>query len=532
MKSELTSNMGRRMRNLRLKTRLRLLAGLILSGVIVIGLWGAWQTRETMIEDRRSELRDIVNIVYAVVDHYHLLCASGAMTEADAKRAALNDLRAMRYGGLGGYVVVLDMSGNVLMHPMHPDLEGRNASGLTDSSGHHVIVDMINLAAKDGEGFLSAGFMKPETREIAPKLNNVRLYQAWEWVVTTGVFVDDIEQAFTIALVRLVGVALVVCMLSLLVIGTIVRSISYQLGGEPAYAAAVVTRIASGDLGMVVETRPGDEVSLLASMRRMQQRLVEAVEKIRLGAALISSASNEIADGNAGLSYRIGQQASSLAETADRIKQLTVAVRQNADNATHANQFVCNASEMAARGEAVVGEVVGTMQGISQSSRSIVNIIDVIEGIAAQTNILALNAAVEAARAGEAGRGFAVVASEVRNLAQRCGTAAKEIKSLIEASVEQIEAGSVSVGRAGGTIHEVMQVVVGLNGIVEEISVASAGQSVDIEEVNAAVTSMDATTRKNAVLVEQASAAASLLKDQAEQLEGAIAVFRLPKSSP
>ena len=495
---------------------------------MVIGLWGAWQTRETMIGDRRSELRDIVSVIYAVIDRYHTLSASGAMTETDAKRAALNDLRAMRYGGLGGYVVVLDMRGNVLMHPMHPDLEGKNASGLTDSSGHHVITDMTSLAAKDGEGFLSAGFMKPETKAIAPKLNNFRLYEVWGWVVTTGVFVDDIEHAFIVALLRFVGVALAICMLALLVIGTIIRSISHQLGGEPAYAAEVVTRIASGDLDMIVETRPGDEVSLLASMRRMQQRLVEAVEKIRRSAALISSATNDIAVGNASLSGRVAQQAASLGETAGCIQQLTVAVRQNADNAVQASQVVSNASEIAARGDTVVGEVVIAMEGMSQSSRSVVNIIDVIEGIAFQTNILALNAAVEAARAGEAGRGFAVVANEVRSLAQRSAAAAKEIKSLILDSVGKVDTGSVAVGRAGFTLQEAMRVVGGLNRIMHEISVASAEQRTGIEEVNATVTSMDATTRKNAALIAEASAAASLLKEQAKELEAAIGVFRLP----
>ena len=516
------------MRNLRLQTRLWILAGLILAGVSVIGLWGAWQTRETMMEDRRSELRDIVSVAYAVIDRYHTLSVSGAMTEADAKRAALNDIRAMRYGGLGGYVVVLDMQGNVLAHPMHPELEGKNASGLADSSGHYVITRMISLAVKDGEGFLSAGFMKPETKTIASKLNDVRKYEAWKWVVTTGVFVDDIEHAFTVTLLRLVGVALAVCIIAFLVIATIIRSISYQLGGEPAYAAEVVTRIASGDLDVIVDTRPGDEVSLLASMRRMQERLVDAVDKIRRAGALISSAMNDIVVGNVSLSNRIAHQAASLGEMAACIQQLTVAVRQNADHAVHASEAVSNASEIAARGETVVGEVVIAIEGMSQSSRSIVNIIDVIEGFAFQTNILALNAAVEAARAGEAGRGFAVVASEVRSLAQRSGAAAKEIKSLIQDSVEQVDTGSVAVGRAGVTLQEAMHVVRGLDKVMREISAASAEQRTSIEEVNAAVTSVNTITKKNAALIADASDAASLLKEQAKELETAVGVFRLP----
>jgi methyl-accepting chemotaxis protein len=244
---------------------------------------------------------------------------------------------------------------------------------------------------------------------------------------------------------------------------------------------------------------------------------------------LISTVSNEIAAGNADLSRRTEQQATALGETASSMEQITATVKQNADNAKQASQLAHNASETAARGGEVVGQVVETMRGISQSSHRIGDIIGVIEGIAFQTNILALNAAVEAARAGEEGRGFAVVAGEVRSLAQRSAAAAKEIKTLIEESAAQIEGGSQYVSRAGETMQEVVQAVRRVTDIMGEISAASVEQSSGIEQVNIAVASMDQTTQQNAALVEEASASADVLKAQTGQLSAAIAVFTLPE---
>jgi methyl-accepting chemotaxis protein len=331
--------------------------------------------------------------------------------------------------------------------------------------------------------------------------------------------------------VQYVGAALILCLVVGLVIGVILRSILRQLGGEPAYAAQIASRIADGDLDVVVETKAGDTVSLLAAMQRMQHRLAQAITQIRSGATLISTVSNEIAAGNADLSRRTEQQATALGETASSMEQITATVKQNADNAKQASQLAHNASETAARGGEVVGQVVETMRGISQSSHRIGDIIGVIEGIAFQTNILALNAAVEAARAGEEGRGFAVVAGEVRSLAQRSAAAAKEIKTLIEESAAQIEGGSQYVGRAGETMQEVVHAVRRVTDIMGEISAASVEQSSGIEQVNIAVASMDQTTQQNAALVEEASASADVLKAQTGQLAAAIAVFTLPEGA-
>ncbi|WP_312546342.1 methyl-accepting chemotaxis protein, partial [Pantoea eucalypti] len=251
------------------------------------------------------------------------------------------------------------------------------------------------------------------------------------------------------------------------------------------------------------------------------------LQQVGDSALAITAASREIASGNANLSSRTEDQASSIVETAASMEQLTGTVRQNADNATHANQLAADASQVAARGTEVVRQVVTTMGEIHHSSRKVVDIISVIDSIAFQTNILALNAAVEAARAGEQGRGFAVVASEVRNLAQRSANSAREIKKLIEESVANIDTGSALVEQAGQTMDELMQGVSSVTTLMSEIMSASREQSMGIEQVNVAITQLDGTTQQNAVLVEQVSAAAQAMESQSTQLERVVQSFRL-----
>ncbi len=307
----------------------------------------------------------------------------------------------------------------------------------------------------------------------------------------------------------------------------ITRSLMRQLGGEPAVAAEVARAVAAGDLSSTIRLKGGDRTSLMASLDAMQRSLSEAVRKVRDGSEHVATASVEIAQGNSDLSARTEQQASSLQQTAATMEQLGTTVRHNADSARQADQLAKGAAQVASQGGTVVGEVVATMQGIHASSRKINEIIAVIDGIAFQTNILALNAAVEAARAGEQGRGFAVVAGEVRSLAQRSAEAAREIKGLIGESVSRVEQGTALVDRAGQTMQEIVSAIGRVSDIVSEISSASAEQSSGVSQVSQAVTQMDQTTQQNAALVEQSAAAAESLRQQAQQLVQAVAVFRV-----
>jgi methyl-accepting chemotaxis protein len=312
----------------------------------------------------------------------------------------------------------------------------------------------------------------------------------------------------------------------------ITRSLTRQLGGEPAYAAEVAGRIADGDLSTDVQLRAGDETSLLFAMKSMRDRLARIVSEVRHGTDAIASASGEIASGNLDLSSRTEEQASSLEETASSMEELTSTVKQNADNARQANVLAQTASNVAGQGGDVVAQVVQTMGSINDSSKKIVDIITVIDGIAFQTNILALNAAVEAARAGEQGRGFAVVAGEVRTLAQRSAAAAKEIKALIGDSVDKVEAGTKLVDQAGSTMTEVVSSIQRVTDIMAEISAASQEQTSGIEQINQAVSQMDNVTQQNAGLVEEAAAASEALQSQAAKLAELVSVFRIDDRAP
>jgi methyl-accepting chemotaxis protein len=302
--------------------------------------------------------------------------------------------------------------------------------------------------------------------------------------------------------------------------------------GALSAAVSIANRIASGELGNDVRVGGQDELgSLLDSLRRMDSKLVEIVGEVRGSADAVGSAARQLSHGNDDLSQRTQEQAAALEETASSMEQMTATVKQNADNARQANQLAVGAREQAERGGAVVHRAIGAMGEINTSSRKIADIIGVIDEIAFQTNLLALNAAVEAARAGEQGRGFAVVATEVRNLAQRSASAAKEIKGLINDSVDKVKVGSELVDESGKTLSEIMESVKKVTDIVAEIAAASEEQSAGIEQVNNAITQMDNVTQQNAAVVEQASAASKAMEEQSSTLVAQIGYFKLGKGS-
>jgi len=304
--------------------------------------------------------------------------------------------------------------------------------------------------------------------------------------------------------------------------------ITHSIVRPLANAVKVAEAVSEGNLTSVVVARGADEVNqLLRALQRMNGSLVNIVSRVRNSSDSIATGSSQIAAGNADLSQRTEEQASNLQQTAASMEQLTATVKQNAETARAATQIARSATDAAAQGGDVVSQVVSTMDQITQSSRKVVDIIGVIDGIAFQTNILALNAAVEAARAGEQGRGFAVVASEVRNLAQRSAEAAKEIKSLIGSSVEKVESGSQLVDAAGKSMADIVTQVTKVNDLIAEISAASLEQSTGIGQIGDAVNQLDQVTQQNAALVEESAAAAESLKNQAAHLAQAVSVFRI-----
>ncbi|WP_124706410.1 methyl-accepting chemotaxis protein [Sulfuriferula multivorans] len=383
-------------------------------------------------------------------------------------------------------------------------------------------------------GTNTAAAIESVSKEETPVWRKMR-ERLQDYIKIKNVAVEETKAEMTAFSHRMLMITLGLMFVAVLVGAAIVywliRHIMQLLGGEPVYAVEVAQAISMGDFSRKITLARGDSSSLLFTMNAMREHLTLTIGDIRQSTETIAVASRQIASGNADLSARTESQASSLEETASSMEELTSTVKQNAENARQANQLVVSASDVAVKGGKVVGQVVDTMTSIKDSSRKIADIISVIDGIAFQTNILALNAAVEAARAGEQGRGFAVVAAEVRNLAQRSAGAAKEIKSLIEDSVDKVDVGGKLVDEAGKTMEEIVNSVKRVTDIMSEIAAASQEQSSGIEQVNQAVGQMDEATQQNAALVEQAAAAAESLQDQAGKLAQAVSVFNLGEGS-
>ncbi len=514
------------MSRMSLNRKLWLALALVWIGLLGVGAWSAFETRATMLAERKAGIANLVDSAAGIVSAYHALAQGGKLSEADAKRDALASLAAMRYGD-SGYLFVMDSQPVVLMHPTLPKLVGTQVGDYKDPDGKPLFVTILNAAKATGRGFAEYRGRLPHSETAVPKISYVTRFVPWDWNISSGVFLKDIDTVYYETLLGHLAVVLVIGLVITAAMIVIIRNVRGSLGGEPDAAAALATRIAQGDLSQPVPVRADDRTSMMAAMRDMQARLQTTIGGIRQSAESIASASRQIASGNDDLSQRTEEQAASLQETAASMEQLTATVKQNADNARQASGLANNASEIARTGHDVVNRVIGTMGEIDDSSRKIADIIGVIEGIAFQTNILALNAAVEAARAGEQGRGFAVVAGEVRSLAQRSATAAKEIRELIVDSVERVRNGSSLVGQAGTTMGEILQAVRRVTDIMGEIAAASEEQASGISQVGLAVTQMDQVTQQNAALVEEAAAAAASLQEQAARLRDAVGAFRI-----
>jgi len=482
-----------------------------------------------MIEERKSAIKNIVDVAISIIQKYADSAEKGQLSKDDAQRGALSQLRAMRFGD-SGYLLITDTSSNVIMHPVKPELEGTNLRSLKGPNGRPIFRDGAELA-RAGGGYTSYLWPKPGHQKPVEKISRVGYFASWDWSISTGLYTDDIDEAFrrsllswSLLLVALAGVVTAVMLL-------IFRKIKQDLGGEPAYAVEIAGNIANGDLTVEVNARADDSESLLANMGRMQKNLWSTVGRIREGADAITSAASQIAVGNSDLSARTEEQAASLQQAAASIAQLTQTVKQNADNAREANALATSAAEMAGSGNDAVLSMVASIREISTSSASISEITGLIEGIAFQTNILALNASVEAARAGQHGRGFAVVAAEVRSLADRASSAAKEIKDLIESSVILVQDSSRRAADATAVMEKVKQEIRRVSDLVNEISAASGEQSQGIEQVNEAVHRMDKMTQQNAALVEQSAASAHSMFEQATSLVRSVSVFKLERES-
>ncbi|MER0215419.1 MAG: HAMP domain-containing protein [Nitrosomonas sp.] len=511
------------MNNMTIKTRLAFVIGMLsilLVSIGVLGLYGINQSNaglKSVYEDRTVtavQLGKILDVWYQVRKNAEDAVESRNIETSKKLAEEVNRLVKQNEGVWAQYLkTVLTPEEELLTR--------------TKSEQHIQYVNSVNQTLK----LAIAGDFDAATKNLAAdsvqKFNTLRntVFTLFDLQGAVAAHEYEIAQDHYESIFMMSSAAMIVGVLLAIVIGLLlIRAIVNPLNE----AITVANAVASGDLTSRIEVNSTNETGrLLQALRTMNDSLVDLVGKVRMGTDQISTVSGEIASGNSDLSQRTEEQASSLEETASSMEELTSTVKQNADNARQANQLATGASEVAMKGGAVIGQVVQTMSSINDSSKKIVDIISVIDGIAFQTNILALNAAVEAARAGEQGRGFAVVATEVRTLAQRSAAAAKEIKELISDSVVKVENGTRLVDEAGATMDEIVGAVKRVTDIMSEISAASQEQSSGIEQVNQAVTQMDEVTQQNAALVEEAAAAAESMQEQAQALTQAVSTFKL-----
>jgi methyl-accepting chemotaxis protein-2 (aspartate sensor receptor) len=464
----------------------------------------------TQYEPARDASGKIVAVLYVGVDI------------TDDMKLLKERIRSIKVGDTGYFYVLSAAKGKTYGDLIvHPAKEGSNILESKDADGRFFIKEIL----EQKNGSIVYDWQNPGESRPREKFVTYAHVKDWNWIIAGGTYRDEITAAAAELRNRFIVFALIALVLLAAILYALVqRSVSRPL----AELRDVAKRIAEGDLSARVDNTRRDEIGLLTdTINTIGASLSSVVGKVREGAEQIANASQEITLGNLDLCQRTEEQATGLASTASSMGQLTATVRQNADNARQANQLAESASTVAQKGGNTVAQVIERMNAINQSSRKISDITSVIDGIAFQTNILALNAAVEAARAGEQGRGFAVVASEVRNLAQRSAAAAKEIKALIDASNDEVVAGSKLVAEAGSTMEEVLSSVARVTDIMSEISAASIEQTGGIEHVNRAVGAMDEATRQNAALVEQAGAAAQAMQLQADELARAVRLFRL-----
>jgi methyl-accepting chemotaxis protein len=509
--------------NIKIGKRLGLGFALILAMTVLIALAGVWRLNEVAASTRTMMAAPLTK-ERLITDWYSLNFASIRRTAAIVKSTD---------PALGPYFKE-DSAASVkkaaeLLKGIEPLISGDAEKALFAK-----ILDQRKLysASRDGAVKAKAAGNEEEAAKLLDQAFTpaAKLYQdlLHELVVMQRTSIDATAKAIdanathstTIITVLTAGAVLLGAILSWLLTTGITRPIRA--------AVDLAETVAGGDLTRAIKTASTDETgALLRALGNMNDSLVSIVSQVRSGTDSIATGSAEISAGNFDLSARTEQQASALEETAASMEELTTTVRQNADNARQANQLAITASNIAVEGGSVVGQVITTMGSINESSRKIVDIIAVIDGIAFQTNILALNAAVEAARAGEQGRGFAVVASEVRNLAQRSAAAAKEIKVLIGDSVDKVDVGAKLVDQAGATMEQVVSSIRRVTDIMAEITHASQEQTGGIEQVNQAIGQMDQVTQQNAALVEEAAAAAASMQDQAATLAQVVSVFKL-----
>ncbi|MBS0304377.1 MAG: cache domain-containing protein [Proteobacteria bacterium] len=495
--------------------------------VPLLGLLG-WQLvseAEAQLQARQDATRNHVDVAFGVLAWAQTQESAGKLTRGQAQALARQQIGALRYGGGKEYFWINDMTPRIVIHPIKPELDGKDVGDMKDPNGLRLFQAFVDVVRKDGKGFVAYQWPRPGSDKPVNKISYVRGFEPWGWIVGSGIYVDDVQRAFAeraLTAGSIVAVAIVLA-------GYLFLSFYRVMDGGLKETRRHLRAITDGDLTASPVPWGRDEAAqLMLDLGRMQESLRAMVRRVRGSSDEIVHSSSEIASGAADLSGRTESSAASLQETAASMEQITATVKSTSQHTDEAARVARHSADAAAQGGRVMQDVVRTMEGIRDSSARIGEIIGTIDGIAFQTNILALNAAVEAARAGEQGRGFAVVAGEVRSLAQRSAEAAREIKTLIGRSVGQVAEGAQVVQQAGATMQQIVDSSGRVSELLAEVATGTREQTLGIGQIGQAVQELDRVTQHNAALVEQTAAASSAMRDQAQSLAGEVARFRLP----
>jgi len=551
------------MKNLKLMPKIFLLSCVIILVFTLTIAWTYSRLRDNLYTGKRQMVENTVESAWGIIDHYATLAAKGSLSQSEAKQAAKEAIGHTRFES-NNYFWINDLTPTMIMHPIKPELDGKNISDIRDPDGKALFVEMADVAKRQGQGFVNYQWAKPGIAKPVPKISFVKILPQWNWVVGAGIYVDDVETELSHISYLMIGIVISVILLALFLVYFTARGLSVPMAqvvsvlkemanghlgerlnlnrkDEIGQLAATMdhfaddleheivdnlTRLAAGDLTIEIEPRDGED-RIRGSLNKLAHDLNDLVAQIQVASHQIASASDQVAESSQHLSEGMSSSASSMEEVSSSMTEIGAQTKHNAANATQAQQLASFAHQAATKGNQKMQEMVAAMHSIDESGKSISKIIKVIDEIAFQTNLLALNAAVEAARAGQHGKGFAVVAEEVRNLAARSAKAAHETAELIEGSVDKTRNGTEITEQTSASLSEIVDSVTKVSDLVSEIAAASHEQANGASQVSIGMEQIDRVTQEATANSEESAAAAEQLAGQAAQLLEMLARFKV-----
>jgi len=500
------------LRNFTLRGKILFTTALMLAGITVIVTLSLVTIKRELFEDRKVKTRHLVESAYSVLEYYHKTASDGKMTMAEAQRAAVQVIKSMRYEEME-YFWINDMHPNMIMHPYKPELDGKDLSDFKDPNGKRLFVAFVDTVKANGAGFVEYLWPKPNFTAPVPKVSYVKGFAPWQWVIGSGIYIDDVRAVFVAEVRKYVLVTMLIGALIVTISLLLVRSVNLAL----RQAVRASNSLAEGDLMQEILVTSDDETGqLLASMKHMVERLRTVVADVKNASDNVAAGSQQLSGGAEQMSQGTTEQAASAEEASSSVEEMNATIRQNADNAMETEKIALKSAKDALESGKAVAEAVDAMKDIARK-------ISIIGEIARQTNLLALNAAIEAARAGEHGKGFAVVAAEVRKLAERSQVAAAEISQLSISSVDVAE-------RAGVMLAKLVPDIQKTAALVQEISTASKEQAFGADQINGAIQQLNEVVQQNAGTTEEIASTAEELASQAQQLQSTVAFFKIKEN--